>query len=98
MPSIKEELSNKKARMQVEMHFRRLLCLRLLKRMALTPVLAELVEMKKKLVLKSGFSRFVMNLDNGTPSVSDQSCGVYLMAKYKKVRTYVYFQSATGLN
>src|SRR5690606_9795084 len=98
MLSTKEERSNKKVRMRVVMHFRQLLCLRRLRGMASTPVLAVLVEMKKKHVQRNEFSQFVMSSGNGILSVSDQSCGVYSTVEYKKGKTYGFSRSVTGPN
>src|SRR3954452_14371533 len=54
------------------------------------------VVMKKKHVLKSVFSRIVMNLVNGTRRTSVLSCGIFSTVVKTRANTSVYSPSVTG--
>ena len=58
----------------------------------------EIVETKKRRVLKSGFFHFVMSLVNGIPKLSVLSCGLCIMPSTIKERICVYFRFQTGRN
>src|SRR6059058_6649995 len=64
----------------------------------LTHVSAAPAEMKKKQERKKGFFPYGTNSDSGIPKDSARNCGISIMAKFKKAKMFVYFQSATGPN
>src|ERR1700750_2971853 len=80
------------------MHFKLSRCWIQLRNLDLMPVSEAPGEMKRKQELKKEFFQFVTNSVSGIPKDKDRNSGISTTAKFKKVKTFEYFQSATGRN
>src|SRR6478752_4030868 len=80
------------------MHFKPTRCWIRSKNLDLMPALVVPGGMKRKQEPRKEFFRYAMNSARGIPRDKDQNCGIFTMAKFKKVKMYGYSQSATGQN